>query len=79
MMKTFSELLNSQNRLGREEMVGIGGGYHYKYHVDCNDGTSIDGDIEISDDASDEYERSVFEVVVDFECGDGVGGHGTAC
>ena len=77
-MRTFDELLNSQNRLSRKEMAGIGGGYRYKYHIECSDGSIIDGEKDIPDGISDEKELAIFGELIAESCESGRG-HGWGC
>jgi|GEM_PF-4537137 hypothetical protein len=77
-MGTFDELLNSQNRLSRKEMAGIGGGYRYKYHIECTDGSIIDGVEEIPEGTSDERELEIFDGLIAERCKSGHG-HGWGC
>ena len=76
-MRTFDELLNSQNLLSRKEMAGIGGGYRYKYRVECNDGTGVGGEIDIADDLDWDEESKIWRGLVDANCNGG--GRGIAC
>lgn len=59
-MRTFGELLNSQNRLSRKEMAGIGGGDHY-IKVKCTDGMELSGYI-AEDKSDDELRQWAYEV-----------------